>query len=86
MPRVSDIVVKTEAIALLLYPFSQHSRVVVWLSPDRGRVVTVIKGACVEVMGRLRNYRYTDSSGAERTMMEVLAREVTVLEEAQSTL
>lgn len=47
MPRVSDIVVKTEAIALLLYPFSQHSRVVVWLSPDRGRVVTVIKGACL---------------------------------------
>ena len=46
MPHASDIVVKTEAIALLLYPFSQHSRVVVWLSPDRGRVTTVIKGAC----------------------------------------
>ena len=47
---------------------------------------TVIKGAGVEVKGRLRNYRYTDSSGAERTMMEVLAREVTVLGEVTSTL
>ncbi len=45
-----------------------------------------MKGAGVEVKGRLRNYRFTDASGAERTMMEVLAREVTVLEEAQSTL
>ena len=48
--------------------------------------LTIVKGAGVEVKGRLRNYRYTDSSGAERTMMELLAREVTVLEEAKSTL
>lgn len=47
---------------------------------------TVVKGTGIEVKGRLRNYRFTDASGAERTVMEVLAREVTVLGESSSTL
>ena len=43
---------------------------------------TVVKGAGVEVKGRLRNYRYTDANGVERMMMEVLVSELTVLGEA----
>ena len=34
---------------------------------------SLVKGAGVEVKGRLRNNRYTDSNGVERTMTEILA-------------
>lgn len=47
---------------------------------------TIAKGAGIEVKGRLRNYRFTDANGAERTMMEVLASEITVLGEVSETL
>lgn len=47
---------------------------------------TIAKGAGVEVKGRLRNYRFTDANGAERTMMEVLASDLTVLGEVSETL
>ena len=40
---------------------------------------TLVKGAGVEVKGRLRNNRYTDSNGVERTMTEILASQVSVL-------
>ncbi len=37
---------KTEGIVLRSRPFSRTSRMVTWLTPDFGRVTTVIKGAC----------------------------------------
>ena len=40
---------------------------------------TLVNGAGVEVKGRLRNNRYTDSNGVERTMTEILASQVSVL-------
>ena len=40
------IIRKTEAIALRVRPFSNTSHVVTWLSPDVGRLTTVVKGAC----------------------------------------
>ena len=40
---------------------------------------TLTKGAGVEVKGRLRNSRYTDSNGEERIMTEIIASEVKVL-------
>lgn len=40
------MIIKTTAIVLRIHPFSRTSRVVTWLTPDYGRVVTVIKGAC----------------------------------------
>ena len=40
---------------------------------------TLLKGAGVEVKGRLHNNRYTDSNGVERTMTEILASQVSVL-------
>ena len=40
---------------------------------------TLVKGAGVEVKGRLRNNRYTASNGGERTMTEILASQVSVL-------
>ena len=40
---------------------------------------SLVKGAGVEVKGRLRNNRYTDSNGVERTMTEILASQVSVL-------
>jgi DNA repair protein RecO (recombination protein O) len=40
------VIVKTIALALRIHPFSRTSRVVTWLTPDHGRVATVIKGAC----------------------------------------
>lgn len=40
------VIIKTTALVLRVHPFSRTSRVVTWLTPDHGRVVTVIKGAC----------------------------------------
>lgn len=37
---------KTEAITLRVSPFSRTSHVVSWLTPEFGRIATVIKGAC----------------------------------------
>ena len=38
----------------------------------------LVKGAGVEVKGRLRNYHYTDSNGVERTTTaEILANQIT---------
>ncbi len=39
------MIIKTTAIVLRVNPLSRTSRVVTWLTPDCGRVVTVIKGA-----------------------------------------
>lgn len=40
------MIIKTEGIVLRSRPFSKTSRVLTWLTPDYGRVTTVIKGAC----------------------------------------
>ena len=40
------MILNTQAIALRIRPFSRTSHVVTWLSPDHGRVTTVVKGAC----------------------------------------
>jgi DNA repair protein RecO (recombination protein O) len=37
---------KTDAIVLRVSPFSATSHVVTWLTPDRGRILTLVKGAC----------------------------------------
>ncbi|HOW96997.1 MAG TPA: DNA repair protein RecO [Kiritimatiellia bacterium] len=39
------MILKTTALALRLYPFSNTSRIVSWLTPDQGRIVTMIKGS-----------------------------------------
>lgn len=40
----------------------------------------LVKGARVEVKGRLRNNRYTDQEGIERSTVEILANEITFVE------
>ena len=40
----------------------------------------ITKGASIEVKGRLRHCRFTDSSGDEKTCTEVVANSVRVLE------
>ena len=37
---------KTEALALRVSPFSNTSHVVTWLTPQHGKLTTVVKGAC----------------------------------------
>jgi DNA repair protein RecO (recombination protein O) len=39
------MIVKTEAVALRLDPFSKTSQIVTWMTPHHGRVVTLAKGA-----------------------------------------
>lgn len=39
---------------------------------------TIVKGVGVEVNGRLRNQRYTDSNGVERTTTEILANNISL--------
>ena len=46
---------------------------------DMPDLTTLHKGATVEVKGRLRNIKFTDSNGVESTQVEVLAQELKVL-------
>lgn len=39
------MIIKTPAIALDIFPFSETSRIVSWMTPAHGRVATVLKGA-----------------------------------------
>ena len=39
-------IIKSEAVALRLIPFSNTSHVVVWLTREQGKVTTLVKGAC----------------------------------------
>ncbi len=43
MPPILE---KTTGIVLRIHPFSNTSQMVAWLTPDAGRVVTSVKGAC----------------------------------------
>lgn len=40
-----SVIHKTEAIVLRWYPVSETSRVVSWLTPEQGRIATLIKGS-----------------------------------------
>ena len=40
------MIIQTQAIALQIRPWSKTSHMVTWLSPDYGRIVTSVKGAC----------------------------------------
>lgn len=39
------MILKTTALALRFYPFSNTSRIVAWLTPDQGRIATMVKGS-----------------------------------------
>lgn len=39
------MIIKTEAIALNIRPYSESSQIVGWLTPDHGRIATIVKGA-----------------------------------------
>ncbi|MBP7829504.1 MAG: DNA repair protein RecO [Kiritimatiellae bacterium] len=39
------MIVKTTALVLRCYPFSNTSRIVSWLTPDQGRIMTMVKGS-----------------------------------------
>jgi DNA repair protein RecO (recombination protein O) len=39
------MIIKTQAIVLRMIPFSETSRVVLWLTRDHGKIATIIKGA-----------------------------------------
>ena len=46
---------------------------------DMPDLTTLHKGATVEVKGRLRNIKFTDSNGVESTQIEVFAQDLKVL-------
>ncbi len=46
LDSTAPLILRTEAIALRISPFSRTSHVVTWLSPEHGRIATVVKGAC----------------------------------------
>jgi DNA repair protein RecO len=40
------MIIQTQAIALQIRPWSRTSHMVTWLTPDYGKIVTAVKGAC----------------------------------------
>lgn len=55
--------------------------VVAWEGDDIHNLDKLTKGDAVEVVGRLRNQRYTASDGEERYSTEILARTINVITE-----
>ena len=43
---IERMIIPTQAIVLQIRPWSQTSHMVTWLTPDHGKIVTAIKGAC----------------------------------------
>lgn len=60
------------------------SQVVAFEGPKMPDFSQIAKGTPVEVKGRLRSQRYTDADGVERTAYEILANQVTVVENTDS--
>lgn len=56
------------------------SNVTAWSGGKGIDLGQLTKGMAVEVEGRLRNQRYTGSDGVERSVTEILAREVRLVE------
>ena len=40
------MIIRTQAITLQIRPWSRTSHMVTWLTPDHGKIVTAVKGAC----------------------------------------
>ena len=40
------MIIQTQAITLQIRPWSRTSHMVTWLTPDHGKIVTAVKGAC----------------------------------------
>ena len=55
--------------------------VTAWSGGKTADLANLQKGQCVEVQGRLRNQRYTSSDGTERSSVDILAREVKVIDD-----
>ena len=50
------MIAKTEALVLRVSPYSHTSHVVTWLTADRGKLATLVKGACRSKSGFLGQY------------------------------
>lgn len=55
--------------------------VVAWNGKDVCKLSSIVKGAKVHVVGRIRNTRYTAADGTERVFTEVVASEVSLINE-----
>ena len=51
-----------------------------WEGKNITNLGAVVRGAIVQVGGRVRTYRYTTASGEEKSSWEVIARRLTILE------
>ena len=49
-----------------------------WEGPMRQGIDGIVKGAMVELMGRIRHNKYTDSAGIERMSTEILVDEFVI--------
>ena len=57
--------------------------VTTWESKDIQNLDRIEKGSKVHVVGRIRNQRFCGSDGVERTMCEVVARAVELIDEQE---
>lgn len=57
------------------------SNVVAWHGKDISDLDSLKKGDAVELIGRLKNQRYTSADGTEHSIVEILAHTVRVITE-----
>ena len=55
--------------------------IVFWCGKESQEFEKIVKGAAINVTGRLRENRYTSADGTERLFQEVLANNLRVLQE-----
>jgi single-strand DNA-binding protein len=58
-------------------------QVTAWEGRDMPDLSTIMKGTPVNVTGRLRTFRYTNSEGVEKQLHEVIAYKIRILSEEE---
>lgn len=59
-------------------------QITAWEGRDMPDLNTITKGTVLNVTGRLRSFRYTNSEGTEKQLYEVIASKIRILSEEES--
>ena len=54
---------------------------VIWEGRNTPDLSQLIRGRCVHLVGRVRQYKYTNSDGVEKTLSEIYVSELEILDE-----
>lgn len=54
---------------------------VIWEGRNTPDLTQLVRGRCVHLTGRIRQYKYTTDDGIERTLSEIYVTDIDILDE-----